>query len=179
MRNKKSFLTLVILALVLILGVGYAAVSGVSLSITGTVSTADETLDVYFTGTPTVSNTTGNVVATGALGSGEKPLAATIEVSGLSDVGDTATVTYTVKNDDKDLAAAIAETTREVMNGSTDLSDYFEVTTDYSEEVIAPNGQITVAVTVRLAKLPIEAENSTANITIEFDATPVQPESND
>ena len=48
MRNKKSLLSLGLLALVLVLGVGYAVVSSQELTIGGTAETVDSTIAVFF-----------------------------------------------------------------------------------------------------------------------------------
>ena len=50
MKKKKSLLSLGILALVLVLGVGYAVVSNVGLTFDGTATVADADLKVSITG---------------------------------------------------------------------------------------------------------------------------------
>ena len=56
MKNRKLLLTFGTLALVLVLGVGYAVVSSVDLNITGTASVKGATLNVAFNGTTEVSD---------------------------------------------------------------------------------------------------------------------------
>ena len=163
MKNKKSLLSLGLLALVLVLGVGYAVVSNVTLNITGTATVADSTLKVKFTGTP-VTDGKGTINATIA-----GDLAATINVEGLTKVGDTATATYTISNYESDLNALITE-----VNISNDKTNYFEVTTSLTAAGLpiesGETGEVTV--TVKLVKMPVDS--MTANIGVELLAKPVE-----
>lgn len=164
MKNKKSLLGLGLLALVLVLGVGYAVVSNVNLNITGTATVADSTLNVKFTGTP-VTGGKGTTTATIA----DDALAATIKVEGLTKVGDTATATYTILNNESDLNAKITE-----VEISNDKTNYFEVTTSLTEAGLpiesGRTGEVTV--TVKLVKMPVETIS--ANIGVKLLATPVE-----
>ena len=165
MKNKKSLLGLGLLALVLVLGVGYAVVSQVSLIIGGTATVASSNLKVYFIN-PTTTGGAGTTVA-----AVENDLKATISVTGLTEVGQVATATYTIENSEKDLKAKITSGT--ITNNKT---DYFEVTTDLgSGKTITENGgTTTVTVSVKLIKMPIDAEDSTAEIGVQLLATPVE-----
>ena len=166
MKNKKSLLGLGLLALVLVLGVGYAVVSSQNLSISGTASVAASTLDVVFTEDITTAGK-GTTTATKT-----SDLAATISVTGLTEVGDVATATYTIKNNEKDLAAEITKAS--ITNNK---EAFFKVTTtvDSTATTIAKEGTATVTVTVELIKMPIEESDSTATISVNLLATPVQP----
>lgn len=119
MKNRKSLLGLVLLALVLVLGVGYAVVSSVDLTISGDASVADSELAVSFTDTVT---TGGAGTSTGAATAGA--LTATFKVTELKAVGDTATVTYTIKNEEKDLSASVLKSSI-----TNDKEAFFQVTT--------------------------------------------------
>ena len=165
MKNKKSLLGLGLLDLVFVLGVGYAVVSNVNLNITGTASVAESKLNVEFTGTPTHD------------GAGEidakitDKLTATISVIGLTKVGDIATATYSIKNYESDFKAKITSGT--ITNNKT---DYFAVTTDLGtgKTITENGGTTTVTVSVELIKMPIEAEDSTAEIGVQLLASPVE-----
>ena len=165
MKNKKSLLGLGLLALVLVLGVGYAAVSSVNLTISGNATVANETLNVSFDGTVETSST--DVTATATAGT----LKGTIAVTGLDAIGDTATATYTIQNLETDVAAKVTKNSITVSN-----SEYFKVTTsiDEGELKIDRNGTGTVTVTVELIKMPITADESTTDITVVLDAAAVQ-----
>ena len=167
MKKKKSMIVLAIFVAVLVLGVGYAAISGVDLTISGTASTEDRDLKVSFEGTITSTvdpNTDANspaATATGTTTAGT--LNATIAVANLSRVGQTATVTYTIQNEETDVDAVV--TVDDIQN---DKPDFFEVTTDIPDAgiEIAAGATETVTVTVEVTQLPTSADDDEATIDI-------------
>ena len=166
MKRKKTYVGLILLIAVLMLGIGYAAMSNITLNITGSASAVvkDENFSVLFVGTPEVSSddVTAKII---------DDHNATLNVTGLSAKGDKATVTYTVKNASEDLSASVA-----VPNISNSNSEYFSVTTDMNaEKTLVAGNNTTVTVTVQLIKTPVDADE-TANINISLVASPVQPE---
>lgn len=165
MKNKKKFYVVGLLVFVLVLGIGYAAVSTVGLNIDGTASVKSENLKVSFNGVTEVSEE-GKVVAN----STDNSLDATISVSDLT-LNEIVTATYTIKNEETDVNANITKKTI-----TNDKEEFFEVTTsvDESPTTVDANGTAKVTVTVKLIKTPIEAGDSTANIQIDLDANPVQ-----
>lgn len=169
MRNKKTIIGIAIFVAILVLGVGYAAISGVELSIAGTAEMKNVDLDVFFTETKSVDvgTTNATVVATPDVGG----LTAEIEVTDLERVNDTVTATYTIKNNETDVAAEITQGTITV-----DKSEYFQVTTDIgSGKVIQPQQTTTVTVTVTVIKTPILDTNSSTSIEVLLEADPVEP----
>lgn len=168
MKNKKSLLSVCLLVLVLILGVGYAVVSSVELTISGTATVKDANLKVSFNGTTDVSDST-KVTATATNGS----LSANISVTDLT-LGESVTATYTIQNEETDVNAQIQK--KSITTNGKDA--YFEVTTDVDSSpktIAAKGGTTTVTVTVTLKQTPVESADSTANITVTLEATPVQP----
>ncbi len=165
MKNKKKFYVVGLLVFVLVLGIGYAAVSTVGLNIDGTASVKSENLKVSFNGVTEVSEEE-KVVAN----STDNSLDATISVSDLT-LNEIVTATYTIKNEETDVNANITKKTI-----TNDKEEFFEVTTsvDESPTTVDANGTAKVTVTVKLIKTPIEADDSTANIQIDLDANPVQ-----
>ena len=165
MKNKKKFYVVGLLVFVLVLGIGYAAVSTVGLNIDGTASVKSENLKVSFNGVTEVSDEE-KVVAN----STDNSLDATISVSDLT-LNEIVTATYTIKNEETDVNANI---TKKII--TNDKEEFFEVTTsvDESPTTVDANGTAKVTVTVKLIKTPIEAGDSTANIQIDLDANPVQ-----
>ncbi len=167
MKKKKSMIVLAIFVAVLVLGVGYAAISGVDLTISGTASTEDRDLKVSFEGTvnstvqPNTDSNSPAATATGTTTAGS--LSATISVANLSRVDQTATVTYTIQNEEEDVTAVV--TVNELQN---DKPDFFEVTTDIPDQgiEIAPGGTNTVTVTVRVSELPVSSDDDEATINI-------------
>jgi len=169
MKNKKSLLWVALVVCVLILGVGYAVVSSVGLDITGSAKVADSTLKVAFNGETSVSDS-GKVVAEAE----DDTLTASITVTGLSKVGDSVTATYTIKNEETDLDASyIVDPEKGIEN---DQEDYFTVTTDVDDvaKTISANGTNTVTVTVTLKAIPVDKDNSTANIKVNLAASAVE-----
>lgn len=172
MKNKKSLLSLGLITLVLILGVGYAVVSNVGLKISGKVS-ANSDLKVSFQSADASDDE--KITATTTDGS----LTATINVQNLSSVGDEVTATYVIQNKETDVDAKVVEKEIKVLTeDGTDLSKYFSVTTDIDENDglgIDREGTAEVVVTVALLETPLTDKTSTANITIELDASAVVP----
>lgn len=168
MKKKNSMFALALIAMVLVLGVGYAVISGVTLTISGSASTATKNLDVVISAA-NPNDTSANVYGTVTNPAG---LTATIHVANMSSVGETQTVTYTISNRDSDVAAEISMKSITPSN-----NEYFEVTTsvDSSTVTVRPNDTNTVTVTVRLKKMPLIDADSSANITVELNANPVQP----
>lgn len=164
MNRKKTLYGLGLLALILVLGVGYAAVSEVTLNIDGSATVASEALKVSFNG---VTNTEddGKVVASSI----DNSLNASIQVTNLT-LNEAVSATYTIKNQETDVDANVIK--KQISN---DKPEFFEVTTsvDDSAETITAGGTGTVTVTVKLIKTPIETSDSTANIQIDLTASPV------
>lgn len=168
MKSKKSLLSLGLLALVLVLGVGYAVVSEVYLEIGGTATVAGSDLAVSFVGKE--ETTEGKVTSSATEGS----LEASINVDGLV-LNEKVSATYTVQNKETDVNASVQKKsiTVEATDG-TDLSSYFEVTTDVDStaKTVAAQGTETVTVNVKLKKTPVE--HSSANVTVVLEATPIE-----
>ena len=164
MNRKKTLYGLGLLALILVLGVGYAAVSEVTLNIDGSATVASEALKVSFNGV-TDTEDDDKVVAS----STDNSLNASIQVTSLT-LNEAVSATYTIKNQETDVDANVIK--KQISN---DKPEFFEVTTsvDDSAETITAGGTGTVTVTVRLIKTPIEATDSTANIQIDLTASPV------
>jgi len=173
MKNKKSVLGLGLIALVLVLGVGYAVVSEVFPTITGTASTKTEDLKVSFTGETTKEDaTSGKVTASATADS----LDAQITVVDLL-LNETVSATYTIQNEETDVDAEISVDSITVVdntNKTKDLSSYFTVTTDVdsSAKTIGAGNTDTVKVSVKLSKTPVDSLDATASITVRLKATP-------
>lgn len=165
MKNKKSLLSFCLLALVLVLGVGYAVVSSVDLTIGGTAKVKGSDLKVAFNGTTSVSDE-DKVTASATADA----LTASIAVTDLT-LGDSVTATYTIQNKETDVNASIIKDSIVV-----DKTEYFKVTTDVDStaKTIEAGETATVTVTIELIKTPVDTSDSTANITVTLKATPVQ-----
>lgn len=175
MKKQKTIFGLAILAAVLMLGIGYAAVSNITLNIDGTATaSANSDFEVIFTendGDITTDKSTvpGATVSATVEASDKKQ--ANIEVSGLTTKGEKVSATYTIANNSADLSASLTAIT------SNDNTEYFKVTSSINDTpvVVAKDDTTKITVTVELIKTPIEADQST-NISVELTAQPVQPE---
>lgn len=171
MNTKKSLIIGgVVLAIVLLIAVGFAALTNVTLNINGsaTATPNDKNFTVKFTGTPTTSVSTDSIQANATVSS-EDAKKATLNVSGLTAKGETASATYTIKNESADLTANLSATSQVKSN-----SDYFKVTAEIANSTLAAQGTTTIKVTVELLKTPV-ADEVTAEIETVVTAEPSQP----
>lgn len=159
MKRIKNYKIIVLLALVLFLSVGYAVVNSVSLSVTGTAGAVTEDIDVSFNGTKTVSNTTkGSATVT----AGSKT--ATFSATNMA-LNEEITYTYTIQNNETDVAATVAVTA----SGS---NSYFTITRTPASVTVQPGKTTTITLVVKMIKTPIESANNSANFTVSISATP-------
>ena len=163
MKKRSNYLLVILLALSFLLGVGYAVVNSISLTITGTASAVTEDLDVYFTSTTSGSN--AKVTANAVAGS----LTASINVSDLT-LNETVTATYNVENNETDVAALLSQ--ESLTNSNT---EHFTVTAtiDNSGYVCTKKSKTTkVTITVKMIKTPVAETDSSADITLKLKAEP-------
>ena len=163
MTGTSKIILTIVLASVVIIGVGYAAINSIALEITGQLAAApsDANFTVKFTD---ASPSEGNVVAKVT---GDKT--ATLNVSGLTAKGEKVTATYTIQNTSDDLSANLSSV------ATNQNKEYFTVLTNISEPSIAKGETSTLTVTVELIKTPIDAE-VTDTVGISITASPVQPQ---
>ena len=166
MRNSSKVVGLVLLVAVLLVAVGYAAITAVTLNINGSAQASPEQTNftVEFSGTPTVSDSSKVV----AVLNQQNKLKATMNVNGLTAKGDTATATYTIENTSADLSAVLSATTT---NSNT---EYFKVTQNIAKATIGHGETTTITVTVELIKTPI-TDGIESTIGVIIDANPQQP----
>lgn len=167
MRNRKTFIGIVLLIVVLLLGIAYAAITD-SLTISGTAkaTTDDANFKVVFTGETTPATSTDGVTATATADT----TSATLNVEGLTTGGQTKSATFKVKNASDELKALLAVKTSELTGEN---AEFFKVTTTIADEdaTLDATGETDVTVTVELVKTPIEAVSATINV--ELSATAV------
>ena len=166
-KNTKICIGIVLVVAVLLVAIGYAAISSRQLNIDGSAqATPDQAnFTVKFIGTPVVSD---QDKVTAKLSESDE-LKATMDVEGLTAKGDTVTATYTIQNTSKDLSAALSASVTSNTN-----PEYFTVDYDIADSTIAHGDSTTITVTVTLIKTPIDLEQkSTIGITLKAD--PEQP----
>lgn len=106
-KNTKIVLGVVLVLAILLVAVGYAAIQTVNLKIESSSAQAtpnQSNFTVKFTGTPT----TGGVGTTTATIDENDELKASMNVTGLTAKGDTATATFEIENTSADLSAALS-----------------------------------------------------------------------
>ena len=154
MKKRKTLILMLSLVCLLVVGIGFAAIAGITLKASGTVNLTpnNDAFQVVFSeGTKTAGGTDADTVSvTGAT--------ATINVTSLQSKGASVTFTLTIKNsstDDIDATVAKPSVTSE-----TDTANAFTVTTQASwtgdTTVLAPNATTTITVTVTLDIAPID-----------------------
>lgn len=154
MKNRKIVIVAFLLVAMMLLGVGYAALTDV-LDITGSAdinqSAAEEAFneDVHFSAA--VANQDGNTASV----NGDNNDKASFTANTLKGEGDIVTFTFTIVNDG-DLDATVTPT----LNATTGNTkpDYFSITSDWNGEAktLEAGGSLTYTVTVELIKTPTE-----------------------
>lgn len=164
MKNKKSLLSLVIFALVLILGVGYAVVSSVGLTIGGTASVKDANLKVDIESVAD-TKTSGATIRHTLTTCADKD---TFTITDMK-LNETVTMEYTVANHETDVDAKLTGV------GLTNSNEeYFDVNyTINGETIAAKDGTTTVTVTVKLVKTPVTDEQGETTVSLTLNAAPV------
>lgn len=179
MKNRKRIVVLFLLVAIMLIGVGYAALTD-TLTIIGNahidVGAANTTFDqkVYFSAAEATSTTgTGATEDVASCTSDD----ATFTANKLATVGQQSVFTFTIKNDSNvDALISVASTKLSGdVNPSNSNTDKFTVTYAYPDGMtVAKNGgTITVVVTVTVAE-PVTAATS-ATFGIELTATSVDP----
>ena len=166
--NNKLVGGIVLLAIILV-SIGYAAITNVDLNINGTAKSKaeQENFVVEMTGEP---QTSGDGTTTATIDANDKTQG-TMEVAGLNAKGQTAVATYTVKNKSEDLSADLTA------DATSSNEEYFEVQCILDKTTLKAKEETTMTVKVKLLKTPIDEtkENLTTTIAVNIDAEPKQP----
>lgn len=165
MKKTTKMTIVAIIVAMLLLGIGYAAIQNITLTISGT-ATADPSQSAYkvvFSGTSDVSD---ELLVKAAI---TDNVNATINVSGLTTEGQIESATYTVQNISTDLSADLSVLTT---NSNT---EYFTVTSQLEKETLEAGEATTVTVFVELIQVPTTDSESTV-IGVQLTASPVEPE---
>lgn len=158
-----EFVGIALLIVVLVLGIAYA-VTTINLTITGKASAnfADANHQVAFTGV-TDTNNGGKADVIITPNATAKAIDATLNVSGLTATGDTATATFEIENFSKELASEIAVTT-ETLTGTN--PEYFSIDASVDKTSLEKGDKATVTVTVTLAKTPVAEVKADINVAL-------------
>ena len=167
-RNTKIVGGILLVAIVLV-AVGYAAITKVGLNIDGTAKSEGnpDNFKVELVGEP---QTSGDGTTTATINTADKTQG-TMNVSGLNAKGQTAIATYTVKNQSVDLSADLTA------KATSTNDEYFEVQCSLDKTTLKAQEETTMTVKVKLLKTPIDEtkENLSTEIGVNIDAEPKQP----
>ena len=167
MKRKTGILG--ILIAIVVIGIGYAAITAVPLVIngTGTISPDQSNFNVVYTACVETSKSPNTVTTTC---SASNTTTATFAVSDMTKAGDTATITFTVTNNSTDLKADLTKAATYITNSNT---EYFEVTeTTFTETTLNPGATTTQVVTVRALKTPVGNADVSGTFKLELSADP-------
>ena len=154
MKNRRNVVIAFMIVAVMLLGIGYAALSD-TLDITGSAdvnqSAAEEAFneDVYFSAA--AANETGNTASVNADNNDK----ASFTAATLKGKGDKVTFTFTIKNDG-DVDANVTPKLNATL-GNTN-TEYFTISSDWdgATKTLSAHSEITYTVTVELIKTPTE-----------------------
>ena len=165
MKNRKTVVVAFLLVAVLLLGVGYAALTD-TLTIDGSAGVnLDDTKEV-FDGDIYFSKVISGTGCTAVINSDPDTGTITVTDGALKEVGDEVIATYTIKSE-SDLDVSIPKPTVAVTN-----SEYFAVTYSWAvDQTLPAGGTIDVTITVRLVKTADTDQDTTFTVT--FNATSI------
>ena len=186
MKKKRTFTVMAILLAVLVLGVGYAAISNVILNITGTanvVADADFAVEFDTTHTPLLDPSSGTVTLGG---NSYAPVAAaytdkddaTMTVY-LDKNNTSVSACYKIDNKSTDLAAAVSASVTQV--GSPNTAYFGTITTAFYSDsacttssggTVAASGSVYLKVTVPKGSTEPAQDVTGASFSVSITATP-------
>ena len=176
MFKRKNGVLAFLLVAVMLLGVGFAAVTdNLTINSKAIAAVGDNTpVQVEFDGKVGFSACTEGTDTDDKTAEAYNTLPDTVsfEATNFAKVGDKKTITYTVSNTHADLAATLSAITVTAKTGS---GEYFSVEANAStNELAAETGTATITVTVEMVKTPID--NVTEEFTLTFTATASEAE---
>ena len=141
MSKTNKIIIGVILAAVLLLGVGYAAIQNISLNITGTAK-ADVSQSSFVVGFAKTTQVSDPSKVTASVTNGTN---AVLNVAGLTAKGDSVTATYTLQNTSPDLSANLS------IQSTNSNEEYFTVETEIEKKSLESGEATTLTVTITLS----------------------------
>lgn len=164
MSKTNKIILMGFVIIMLILGIGYAAIQNITLNISGTASAdpSQENFNVMFYGIQEVSNF--ELVSAEITNNTN----ATINVSGLTEKGQKEYATYTIKNESADLSAELSA----LITNSNE--EYFLISYQIEETSLIAGEMTLLKIVVELIKTPLD-ESVNSTIGVELKAAPVQP----
>jgi len=182
MKQKRTFIAVLLVIAVLALGVAYA-LDAIPLSIKGQATSVASTANFQVEFTASDVETVEAALAEGVDEDGKtievnnvtaSGTAASFAVTGMSSEGDTAVVTFTVTNNSGNLAAQLSDLTVKDKS-ATDIFDCTAAFADGATTLLQPGKSADIVVTVELNETVIEGTTIEDVITVNFTATAQQP----
>lgn len=177
MKQKRTYVTLLLIVALLVLGIAYAAIQGDQLQIDGTAtaSIADGKVNVEFV---SVTPASGEGITTYGKINSEDPDKAEFAVADLATAGDSKTIIFTIENKTENGVPVTLEAPTIVCNNK----DYYQVSYKYGKTDLAAynatedDDSTTLEITVKLLKTITTEDSATAanensTITITLNAT--------
>ena len=153
-NRKQIKIVIYVLIAVITLGIGYATIANIVLSINGTASGSVDSnnFNVHFdrTVTPTMTANKGSAII-----DNNDDKAARITVTGLTYATDTATAQFTIINESRSIGAQIS------IDITNTNDEYFRVTETVAKKELQAGQTTTVSVEVEMIKTPIDNSVST------------------
>lgn len=182
MKQKRTFVTVLLVLALLCLGIAYAAIGGVDLTISGNVAATvgEGSIDVVFTDAEVTDKPEGAVVTAEIDSQDPTSRTATIDVSKLTTADQSVTVVYTIENKTADIAATLGEEI--TLPVEYDNTEWFDVTCTlsgtelgkYSADADTDTQTATVVVTLRKTVVnEVDEAAAKDTISITLDAEPV------
>ena len=186
MKNKRTFVGLLVILALLCLGIGYAAISR-TLYIEGGVATGETTdlydnFIVYFSKVEVNTDSAKGATVTANLDPAAKSTAATFSIQNMSKVGSKVVLTYTVNNDSEDLYAngpkisfggQQISANQKVSVGEVSGADpYFTITVtpNLANGQAAPKSTHTITIVVEMTNSPLKKWNGEFAFYFVYDA---------
>lgn len=171
MRNRKTIIVAFVLLACMLLAVGFAAMAD-QLDISGTTEVSFTNAqnafdkDVYFSAVSTGTGYTAEISAS-------DPDTATYKFTGLSNVGDTLSITFTITNENAFDVSCVLDPANTVHT----REEYFEFSTNVGDTAftVPAGGSFDVVLTAELLQLPQLSEGQTLSGTyaIQYDVTDI------
>ena len=177
MSRQKKMILGVILVVILLMAIGYAAVENITLTITGTASAsaAQDNFKIGFTGTNIVSPETGNITVNATATAGATT--AKVDVSGLSKKDDTGYAILEIQNTSNAVDASEVNVTAHAVDTDVFQIDAVMCTADgtpISNYALASGAKTYVKVSAMLLKTPTVDTNTSISVTLTAKPSTVQ-----
>lgn len=177
MNKKKTFVGMALLIAVLVLGVGYAAITDIPLFVNGTATAnaSDSDFSVKFDKTAAITKSDENLVTKAEIDAeDDTDLTATLTVENLTTTNNTASATFTIKNYSADLKAGLTATVYNEDGTTAYSDDYFSVTPTFGATTLNVNdtegNSTTLTVEVKLIKTPTDTVSKNFKVKVTANA---------